>query len=367
MQGAIPERKIPLKENNKPAKRVDIGGQAVLEGVMMRSPEYIALAVRRPDGSVVCKRDPYVAPAKKHKWMGWPFVRGAVSMVTMLGTGMKTLEESSKMGGVEDEQPTKFELWLAKKLGKGVDKVVMGLAIVLAVCLSVGLFVLIPNAIIKLFPTTATGGMLLLKNLVTGLVRTAILLGYMAFCRSIPDMKRVFRYHGAEHKTVYCHEADLPLTPENARPFTTLHPRCGTSFLLITFILSIVFYSIVDVVVLMVSGYDLGAHYLLRVLSRVILLPVVAGISYEVLKGLAHSENKLCRILRAPGMQLQRLTTAEPDDSMLEVAIVSMKAALGDMPDGPLTPEGYVIAIPAPKKDEAPAADPAPAQEEPQA
>ena len=120
MQGAIPERKIPLKENNKPAKRVDIGGQAVLEGVMMRSPEYIALAVRRPDGSVVCKRDPYVSPAKKHKWMGWPFVRGAVSMVTMLGTGMKTLEESSKMGGVEDEQPTKFELWLAKKLGKGV-------------------------------------------------------------------------------------------------------------------------------------------------------------------------------------------------------------------------------------------------------
>ena len=135
MQGAIPERKIPLKENNKPAKRVDIGGQAVLEGVMMRSPEYIALAVRRPDGSVVCKRDPYVSPAKKHKWMGWPFVRGAVSMVTMLGTGMKTLEESSKMGGVEDEQPTKFELWLAKKLGKGVDKVVMGLAIVLAVVL----------------------------------------------------------------------------------------------------------------------------------------------------------------------------------------------------------------------------------------
>ena len=243
----------------------------------------------------------------------------------------------------------------------------MGLAIVLAVCLSVGLFVLIPNAIIKLFPTTATGGMLLLKNLVTGLVRTAILLGYMAFCRSIPDMKRVFRYHGAEHKTVYCHEADLPLTPENARPFTTLHPRCGTSFLLITFILSIVFYSIVDVVVLMVSGYDLGAHYLLRVLSRVILLPVVAGISYEALKGLAHSENKLCRILRAPGMQLQRLTTAEPDDSMLEVAIVSMKAALGDMPDGPLTPEGYVIAIPAPGKEEQPADAPAPAQEEPQA
>ena len=348
-----------MKNENKQNKRVDIGGQAVLEGVMMRSPQYIALAVRRPDGSIVCKRDPYVAPSKKHKWMGWPFVRGAVSMVTMLGTGMKTLEESSKMGGIEEEEPSKFELWLAKKLGKGVDKVVMGLAIVLAVCLSIGLFVLIPNAVISLFPKAATGGMLLLKNLVTGLVRTAILLGYMAFCRSIPDMKRVFRYHGAEHKTVYCHEAELPLTPANARQFTTLHPRCGTSFLLITFILSIVFYSIVDVAVLLVSGYDLGAHYLLRVLSRVILLPVVAGISYEVLKGLAHSESKVCRILRAPGMQLQRLTTAEPDDGMLEVAIVSMKAALGDMPDGPLTPEGYVIAVPAPEKAEE--ASPAPA------
>lgn len=255
------------------------------------------------------------------------------------------------MGGAEEEQPTKFELWLARKLGKGVDKVVMGVALVLAVCMSVGLFVLIPNAIIKLFPAAATGGMLLLKNLVTGLVRTAILLAYMAFCRSIPDMKRVFRYHGAEHKTVYCHEAELELTPQNARGFTTLHPRCGTSFLLLTFILSIVFYSIVDVLVLMVSGYDLGAHYLLRVLSRVILLPVVAGISFEALKGLAHNEGKLCRALRMPGMQLQRLTTAEPDDGMLEVAIVSMKAALGDMPEGPLTPEGYVIAVPAPEQD----------------
>lgn len=322
MQGAIPERKIPLKENNKPAKRVDIGGQAVLEGVMMRSPEYIALAVRRPDGSVVCKRDPYVSPAKKHKWMGWPFVRGAVSMVTMLGTGMKTLEESSKMGGVEDEQPTKFELWLAKKLGKGVDKVVMGLAIVLAVCLSVGLFVLIPNAIIKLFPTTATGGMLLLKNLVTGLVRTAILLGYMAFCRSIPDMKRVFRYHGAEHKTVYCHEADLPLTPENARPFTTLHPRCGTSFLLIVVLLSI-----------LVGALITSTNTLLRIVLKLLLLPVVMGVGYEIIKFCGRHDNALTRAVSAPGLWLQHITTNEPDDSMIECAIAAVLPVLPEDPD----------------------------------
>ncbi len=328
-------------------KRVDIGGQAVLEGVMMRSPEYVALAVRRPDGSIVVKRDPYVSPAKKHKWMGLPFIRGAVSMVTMLGTGMKTLEESVKMGGQEEEQPTKFELWLAQKLGKGVDKVVMGIAIAMALVLSLGLFVFLPNLIIKLFPDQATGGMLLLKNLCSGLVRTALLIGYMVAVRRVPDMMRVFRYHGAEHKTVYNHEAGTKLTPENAKHFSRLHPRCGTSFLLITFILSILFYSVVDVLVLQLTGFNLGGNYLVRVLSRVVLLPCVAGISYEVLKGLAHNENKVCRAMRKPGMALQLLTTAEPDEGMLEVAIVSMKAALGDMPEGPKTPEGYIIAVPA--------------------
>ena len=328
-------------------KRVDIGGQAVLEGVMMRSPEYVALAVRRPDGSIVVKRDPYVSPAKKHKWMGLPFIRGAVSMVTMLGTGMKTLEESAKMGGQEEEQPTKFELWLAQKLGKGVDKVVMGIAIAMALVLSLGLFVFLPNLIIKLFPDQASGGMLLLKNLCSGLVRTALLIGYMVAVRRVPDMMRVFRYHGAEHKTVYNHEAGTELTPENAKHFSRLHPRCGTSFLLITFILSILFYSVVDVLVLQLTGFNLGGNYLVRVLSRVVLLPCVAGISYEVLKGLAHNENKVCRAMRKPGMALQLLTTAEPDEGMLEVAIVSMKAALGDMPEGPKTPEGYIIAVPA--------------------
>lgn len=336
------------KKTDTAPRRPDIGGQAVLEGVMMKSPEYIALAVRRKDGSVVLKRDPYEAPSKKHKWMGWPFIRGAVSMAYMLSSGMKTLEKSAKMCGEEEEEPSKFELWLAEKLGKGVDKVVMGLAVILAAFLSIGLFVLIPNAFIKLFPATATGGMLLLKNFVTGILRTAILLGYLAFCRAIPDMKRTFRYHGAEHKTVYCHEAGQELTPANAKFFTTLHPRCGTSFLLLTFILSIVFYSVIDLVVLQLTGFDLGANYLLRVLSRVILLPVVAGISYEALKGLAHNEGKVCRALRVPGMQLQRLTTAEPDEGMLEVAIIAMKAALGEMPENPeMTEDGYIIAVPA--------------------
>ncbi len=331
--------------NNKDTApvRPDIGGQAVLEGVMMKSPDHIAVAVRRPDQSIVVKREDYVSPAKKHKWMGLPFIRGSVNMVHMLSIGMKTLSDSADMLGQAEEEPSKFEKWLAKTLGKSVDKIVMGVAAVLAVCLSLGLFVLLPNLVIKLFPDSATGGMLLIKNLVSGLIRTLLLIGYIWLCGRIPDMRRTFQYHGSEHKTVYCHENDLPLTPKNAQQFSTLHPRCGTSFLLLTFVLSIIFYSVIDVLVLELTGYDLGANYFARILSRIVLLPVIAGISYEALKGLAHNNGGLCRALRWPGLMMQKLTTKPPTDDMCEVAIVSMNAALNGLPEGEVTPEGWVI------------------------
>ncbi|MBQ7655460.1 MAG: DUF1385 domain-containing protein [Clostridia bacterium] len=333
------------EDNGSLCPRVDIGGQAVLDGVMMKSPDAIAVAVRRPNGDIVVKREDYEAPSKKHPWMGKPFIRGAVNMVQMLGLGMRVLEDSMKMSGNEEaeEEPTKFEKWLAEKLGKNVDKVVMGVAIVMALAMSIGLFVLLPNLIILLFPQNPTGGTLLLKNLVSGIVRIALLIGYISCVGRIPEMRKTFQYHGSEHKTVYCHEHDLPLTPKNAQQFTTLHPRCGTSFLLLTFFLSIIFYSIIDVLVLQLTGFDLGAHYLLRVLSRIILLPCVAGISYEALKALAHAETPLTRALRWPGLQMQRLTTRQPSDEQCEVAIASMNAALHGLPQGEVTPEGWVI------------------------
>ena len=336
------------EDNGSLCPRVDIGGQAVLDGVMMKSPDAIAVAVRRPNGDIVVKREDYEAPSKKHPWMGKPFIRGAVNMVQMLGLGMRVLEDSMKMSGNEEaeEEPTKFEKWLAEKLGKNVDKVVMGVAIVMALAMSIGLFVLLPNLIILLFPQNPTGGTLLLKNLVSGIVRIALLIGYISFVGRIPEMRKTFQYHGSEHKTVYCHEHDLPLTPKNAQQFTTLHPRCGTSFLLLTFFLSIIFYSIIDVLVLQLTGFDLGAHYLLRVLSRIILLPCVAGISYEALKALAHAETPLTRALRWPGLQMQRLTTRQPSDEQCEVAIASMNAALHGLPQGEVTPEGWVILHP---------------------
>ncbi len=313
--------------------RVDIGGQAVMEGVMMKAPDAIAIAVRRPDGTIVVKRRTYESFAKKHPWMGWPFVRGIINMGAMLGMGMRTLEESTQMLGVMDEEPTRFEKWLAKKLGKGIDKIVMAVAMVLAVVLSVGLFILIPTAVERgmlALGTSVTGA-----TLVGGVVKILILIAYMIFCSFVPDVRRTFQYHGAEHKTVYCHEHDLPLTPENAAPFTTLHPRCGTAFLLIVMIISIALSLLV--------GQGIR-QYFLRLLMHLLLLPVVAGVSYEVLKGLAHSESKLARVLRWPGMQMQRLTTRQPDAKMLECAIVAMNVALHGMPEhAPRTEEGYAV------------------------
>lgn len=313
--------------------RVDIGGQAVMEGVMMKAPDAIAIAVRRPDQSIVVQRKEYVSLSQKHKWMGWPVIRGIVNFCTMLTMGMNTLQTSTEMLGVMDEEPTRFEKWLAKKLGKGVDKVVMGVAVVLAVVLSIGLFFVIPEAAASFFRSLGLGRVWI--NLLSGLVRIAILVGYMLFCSLVPDVRRTFQYHGAEHKTVYCHEADKPLTPENAAPFTTLHPRCGTAFLLIVFALSIILFTLV--------GYN-GDQYIFRLLSRLALLPVVAGLSYELLKGLAHSESKLAHILRWPGLQLQRLTTKQPDAGMLEIAIVAMNVALYGLPkNAPTTEEGYTL------------------------
>ena len=317
-------------------KRVDIGGQAVMEGVMMKAPKAVAIAVRRPDHTIVVRRNEYHSPAEKHAWMGWPFMRGIVNFCTMLSTGMGTLQQSTEMLGILDEEPTKFEKWLSKKLGKGIDKIVMGTAIVLAVILSIGLFFVLPELFAKLLKNIwPEGNMNWLINLLSGIVRILLLIAYILFCARVPDVRRTFEYHGAEHKTVYCHEHDLPLTPANAQQFSTLHPRCGTSFLLIVFVISIILFTVV--------GYQ-GNVFIWRLLSRLALLPIVAGVSYEVLKGLAHSERKIAHILRWPGMQMQRLTTKPPTDEMVECAIVAMNVALYGLPThAKRTPEGWAI------------------------
>lgn len=315
--------------DKQPAKRPDIGGQAVLEGVMMKSPDAIAIAVRRPDGEIVVERDPYVSPAKKHKWMGWPILRGMVNMVTMLTMGMSTIEKSTNMLGTFEEEPSKFEKWLSAKLGKSIDKVVMGVAIVMAVALSLLLFMVIPSFIGSLVNRAISS--LFVVNLISGVVRIGILIGYIGLAGLIPDMRRTFEYHGAEHKTVYCYENDLELTPENAQRFSTLHPRCGTSFLLIVMIISVLLGAVSDQLLQMIFGIE-RLTFLGRLARSLVLFPLIAGVSYEALKGLAHSNNKVVRILRWPGLMLQKLTTRQPSLEQLEVAIAAFKAALYGVP-----------------------------------
>lgn len=315
-----------MKKENKP-KYQDIGGQAVMEGVMMQSPasETMAIAVRRPSGKIVVTCERREPLSRRHKWMGLPLIRGCVNMVTMLAMGMQTLDKSTQMLGILEEEPSKFEKWLAEKLGASVDKIVMAVAMVLAVCLSLLLFVALPTGAATL------AGMLtdnrIVINLIAGAVRIAILVGYMWAVGFVPDIKRVFMYHGAEHKTVYCNEAGLELTPENARQFSRLHPRCGTAFMFLVMFISILIGSVADQLIFLLFGIEkLG--FFLRFGRSLLILPIITGVSYEVLKGLAHAgDNLLVRILRWPGLMLQHLTTREPDDAMLEVAIASMKAA----------------------------------------
>ena len=226
-------------------KKCSVGGQAVMEGVMMKAPGGIAMAVRDSRGRIVLDYKEYQTKAQKGTFYGLPIVRGVVAFVESLTIGMNTLTRSAELiGDPIDEEPTRFELWLSEKLGKSVEKVVMGLAVILAVALSVGLFFLLPQFISSLiFRGSAAASAT--KCLVEGLVRLCIFIGYIFFCASVKDIKRVFMYHGAEHKTIACYEADDPLTPQCAMKHSRLHPRCGTNYLFLVMAVSIVFFAVV--------------------------------------------------------------------------------------------------------------------------
>lgn len=303
------------------SKVCTIGGQAVMEGVMMKSPAGLALAVRKPGGEIVTQYTPMRSRAQKGTFYGWPVVRGVVVFIESLKTGMGTLTESAKLAGEEiDEEPTKFEKWLSEKLGKSTESVIIGLAVVLAIVLSIGLFFVLPNLISTLvFGKSAVAG--LWKSLLEGFVRLGIFVGYILFCASIKDVRRVFMYHGAEHKTIACYEAEEELTPENAMKHTRLHARCGTNYLFLVMAVSILFFAVV--------GWN--ANFFVRLGLRIVFLPVVAGLSYELLRVAARYDNFLTRIIRAPGLALQRITTKEPTPDMIEVAIRAFDAAMQHM------------------------------------
>lgn len=295
-------------------KKTSIGGQALIEGIMMRGPFLTSMATRMPDGSIEVETWDTHKSGKTPWTRRAPFIRGIFNMVDSMVVGYSCLMKSAEKAGVEEE-PTKFDKWLEKKLGHNMMKMLGGFAAVLGVALAAVLFIFIPTGLSSLLkPLIGTGVGL---SLIEGLIKVIILVGYMWLCSRMKDMRRVFEYHGAEHKSIACYEAGLPLTVENIRPQRRFHPRCGTSFLFLVVFISIIVGSFIS--------WDNPA---IRMLLKLALIPVVVGISYELIKLAGRSDGILTRIISAPGMWLQRITTCEPDDSQIECAIAALEAVI---------------------------------------
>ena len=303
-----------------------IGGQAVMEGVMMRGPYKTVVAVRKPDGEIEKKIDDN-GTKTRNKFFKLPIVRGCVNFIDSLIIGMKALMFSAEfmdIEGDEEEEESKFDKWLEDKLGDKIKDVVIYFAIFISIIFSIGVFMLLQAFLTKL--VEAIPGIQSITSahaftsIFEGILRMAIFLGYMALVANMKEIKRVFEYHGAEHKTIACYEAGEELNVENVRKQKRFHPRCGTSFLLFVMIISILLFALLP----RFDGFGAILSTLLRLGTRLLLLPVVAGLSYEVIKLAGRSKNRCVALLSKPGLWLQKLTTREPDDSQIEVAIASM-------------------------------------------
>ena len=308
-----------------------IGGQALIEGILMRGPEKDATVVRTPEGLKVDVKARRVCP--KRSVLNWPFIRGVCTFFDAQVVGVKALLASADLSPeAVEEEPSKLDLWLEKKLGnEKFQKMVIGVAVAMGLVMSVALFFVLPMLVSSFFDQWIPNPFLL--HLVEGLVRMVIFMGYLLLVSRMQEMKRVFAYHGAEHKTIRCYEAGLPLTVENVRQQTRMHPRCGTSFLLVVMILSILVFSVASSGLLaLVPGLEaMRGSFLFRlimILYKLLLLPLVVSVSYEINRWVGRHDNWFTRILTGPGMWMQNFTTNEPDDSMIEVGIAALEAVL---------------------------------------
>ena len=310
-----------------------IGGQALIEGIMMRGPQKDAVVVRTGEELKIEVSDRKIRPKKSP--LNWPFIRGVVGFFDSQVTGVKALMRSADLSPETEEmqeEPSKFDLWLEKKLGnEKFQKVLVGSAVFMGLGLSIVLFFLLPMVLVGFLDRWIRSNLAI--HLLEGLVRMIVFLVYMLIVSRMKEMKRVFAYHGAEHKTIRCYEAGLPLTVENVRQMTRMHPRCGTSFLLIVMVISILVFSVASSALLAVfpSLAALQGAFLYRlvmIVFKLLLLPLVVAVTYEINRFVGRHDNGFTRILTAPGMWLQHLTTNEPDDSMIEVGIAAVQAVL---------------------------------------
>ncbi|MBU3159351.1 DUF1385 domain-containing protein [Clostridium frigoris] len=297
------------------ARKTSVGGQAVIEGVMMRGSDGIATAVRTEQGEIVIEKKGYTSYTKKNKLVGLPIIRGFISLIESLIIGVKTLNYSASFFEEEGE-PSKLDKVIQKMFKDKSNDVIMGISLVISLVFSVGLFFILPTLVANLF--SKLGASTMGMNIVEGIIRVLIFLLYVYLIGKMEDIKRVYEYHGAEHKTIFCYESEVELTPENASKFGRLHPRCGTNFLFLVMIVSIIVFSL--------TGWNSIGE---RIMYRIILLPLISGISYEIIRWMGKSDSNLAKILSYPGLELQNLTTREPNLSQLEVAIRALKAAEG--------------------------------------
>ncbi len=295
-------------------KKTTIGGQALLEGLLMIGPEYRATAIRKPDGEIIVEKHPQKPKGKLSKI---PIVRGAVNLFTQMVIGVKALMYSAEFIDLEEDdksnEPSKIEQFLERKFGDKITDIAIYFSVVLSIFLSVGLFILLPNLIAGFIPVEGV----VFKNLIEGALRVGIFIGYLALVSLLKDMKRVWEYHGAEHKTIHCYEHGDELTVENVRKYTTKHPRCGTSLFFTIMIISILIFSF--------TGWH---NIFLNAAIRILLVPVVAGVSLELIKFAVRHENWVFKIFSAPGLMFQKFTTREPDDSQIEVAIAAFNEVI---------------------------------------
>ena len=297
-------------------KSSGIGGQAVMEGIMMRNGSEYSVAVRKENGEIEVKKETYKGVGSKCKLFRLPFIRGIFSFVDSLVLGMKSLNYSASLfmeDGEEEEEPGRFEKWLQKKFGDKAEKVIMDLTMVISIILAMGIFMVFPTWVSTLMKPLLGNGIWM--ALFEGVLRIAIFIAYVGLISLMPDIKRTYMYHGAEHKCINCIEHGMPLTVENVMKSSKEHKRCGTSFLLIVMVISILFFLVIRPETLW-----------LRLVSRFLLIPVIAGVSFEFLRLAGNSDNPVVNLLSKPGLMLQGLTTKEPDEKMAEVAICAVEA-----------------------------------------
>lgn len=318
---------------NKPQHKTSVGGQALIEGVMMQGPKGAAVSVRTPDGSIDTEMVEFKHARDKFKPLGWPLIRGVVAYIESMVFGYKCLMMSAEKSGLEDledsqENMSKLDKWLNAHLNKKVMGVLTGVASVLGVLLAFGLFFYLPTIAVNFINKLSSETLTNYRALFEGIIRMIIFVAYIALVSLMKDIKRTFMYHGAEHKTIFCYENGLELNVENVKKQSRFHPRCGTSFIFVIIIISVVISSAISVL-----APELRNQTLIWMCIKILILPIVTGLSYEFIKYAGRHDNILVKILSAPGLWMQKLTTKEPDNDMIEVALASFKAVITDNPE----------------------------------